>query len=412
MGDNARYGPGFIVSIAVMLLVVALPARGDDSACFECHGSLEKVRDAASAMELSLDDARMARLVAGPMAEGTSHAGMACVDCHARAEEVPHPAGMAALNPCATCHEDAMAAINQSAHRDPAGGTSPRASCWACHGSHDVRPVKDAASHLSPVHVAEQCLGCHDKREYLEGEHGHALQVGGLDFAASCVSCHGGHDIQLHGADNSRVARRTVSKTCGACHTRVEQAYVKSVHGAALSESDNPDVPTCVDCHAAHKTASARSVRFRLDSPQMCGHCHANKQMMEKYGISTAVLETYVADFHGTTSELFRAASPDQPLNQAVCYDCHGFHDVESIRKMGVEQVKDRLLVRCQVCHPKATKTFLGAWTSHYVPSPDRYPLIYYVRLFYVWVIPSTVGFFLAYIALDVWGRRRHRRVS
>jgi hypothetical protein len=68
--------------------------------------------------------------------------------------------------------------------------------------------------------------------------------------------------------------------------------------------------------------------------------------------------------------------------------------------------------VRCRVCHPKATKTFLGAWTSHYVPSPDRYPLIYYVRLFYVWVIPGTVGFFLAYIALDVWGRRRHRRVS
>ena len=46
------------------------------------------------------------------------------------------------------------------------------------------------------------------------------------------------------------------------------------------------------------------------------------------------------------------------------------------------------------------------------MPSPDRYPVIYYVKLFYNLVIPATVGFFLLYIAIDVWGRRRQRRSS
>ncbi|HPC84178.1 MAG TPA: hypothetical protein P5234_12610 [Thermoanaerobaculaceae bacterium] len=397
---------------SVALCLVAAAASADDSACFECHGSPEQVREAAAAMELQLDEARVGRLVVGPMQAGTVHAGVACIDCHAGAEEIPHPADLLRGNPCAACHEDALAAVNRSTHRDPAGGASLRAGCWACHGAHDVRPANDPDSNIHPAHVAERCLGCHAKREYLRGEHGRGVQIGGLDFAATCVSCHGGHDVQPHRASDSRVARRNVSKTCGQCHGRVERAYLKSVHGAALAEHDNHDVPTCVDCHAAHNTQSAASNRFRLDSARMCGRCHGDKAMMQKYGISTAVFETYVADFHGTTAELFRATSPDQPLNQAVCYDCHGFHDVESTRRMGDEQVKERLLVRCQACHPAATRDFLSAWTSHYEPSRDRYPLIYWVRLFYWWVIPGTVGFFLAYIALDVWGRRRHRRVS
>ncbi len=112
--------------------------------------------------------------------------------------------------------------------------------------------------------------------------------------------------------------------------------------------------------------------------------------MMAKYGLSTNVYKTYVADFHGTTAELFRATSPDQPLNQAVCYDCHGYHDVESVRKVGQAQIDKRLLVRCQVCHKGATASFLSAWTGHYIPSPTRYAPIYWVRVFYRLVIPGT----------------------
>jgi predicted CXXCH cytochrome family protein len=401
-------------AIAVMVLAgVAWPGlAADDKVCLECHGSASQVADAAAAMDLKLSADRIGRLVAHAPESGNAHAGIACTDCHPKAVDIPHPSGTLGGNPCAACHEDAVRQLNASAHRDPGGGGDLRAPCWACHTAHDVWPAKDPRSSLSPVRVPSRCLECHDKQAYLIGVHGLAVQLAGLDVAATCTSCHGGHDILAPSVVGSRVARRNVSSTCGKCHGRVAETYRKSVHGAALTATDNPDVPTCVDCHEAHGTSDPGRPKFRLASPELCGRCHASPKMMAKYGLSTRVYDTYVADFHGTTAELFRTASPDQPLNKAVCYDCHGFHDVESVRASGDAQIKARLLVRCQGCHKAATSTFLTAWTGHYVPSPSKYPLIYWVRVFYRLVIPGTIGFFVLYIAVDIWGRRRDRRSS
>ena len=412
MESKRRTSVAYLLAVAAAILLCGHGLAADDSACLECHGSEGQITDAAGAMDLKLTSEKLDHLVVQPAEKGTVHAGIACLDCHPNAGEMPHPAGMLKENPCVTCHEDAVKQVNTSTHRDPNGGSDLRAPCWACHRAHDVRAVKDPRSAMSPFNIASRCLNCHDKREYLVGVHGHGVQLGGLDFAATCVSCHGGHDILAPSEAGSRVARRNISFTCGKCHGRVAEAYRKSVHGAALTEQDNADVPTCVDCHEAHGTLDPLLPRFRLGSPEMCGRCHSNKAMMAKYKISTAVYDTYVADFHGTTAELFRAASPNQPLNKAVCYDCHGYHDVESVRTAGDALIQERLLAKCQVCHPNTTVSFLTAWTGHYEPSPSKYPLIYWVKVFYRLVIPGTIGFFLLYIAVDVWGRRRHRRSS
>jgi predicted CXXCH cytochrome family protein len=409
---TGAWASGLLGVLCSGALAVAVPAHAGDADCLECHATKAQVLDAASALGVTLNDERAGRLVVTAMSADSPHNGTACADCHPKATEIPHPSGMLAENPCLTCHEDALAAVNKSTHGDPGGGAGLRASCANCHGAHDVRRVKDAGSLVSASHVAQRCLQCHDKSEYLEGVHGRGVEFAGLDIAATCVSCHGGHDILSPKVAGSRVARRNISFTCGKCHGRLAETYRSSVHGAALMATDNPDVPTCVDCHEAHGTVDPRSPRFRQGSPQICGKCHADATMMARYGLSTDVFSTYVADFHGTTAELFRAATPDQPLNQAVCYDCHGQHDIVSVRKAGGSAVESRLLSRCQHCHPGASATFLSAWTGHYVPSPTRYPLIYWVRVFYNLVIPSTVGFFLLYIAIDVWGRRRQRRSS
>jgi len=399
-------------TVCAALLVAAAPARAGNQDCLECHSTKSQVVDAASALGVTVTDERAARLVVTAMSTDSPHSGAACADCHPKATEIPHPSGMLAENPCLTCHEDVLGTLNKSTHGDPAGGSAIRASCADCHGAHDIRRVRDPKSFVSPSHVAQRCLQCHDKSEYLEGVHGQGVELAGLDIAATCVSCHGGHDILNHTQAGSRVARRNISFTCGKCHGRLAETYRASVHGAALMANDNPDVPTCVDCHEAHGTVDPRTPRFRQGSPQICGKCHADATMMAKYGLSTDVFSTYVADFHGTTAELFRAVTPDQPLNQAVCYDCHGQHDIVSVRKAGHAAVATRLLARCQRCHPGASASFLSAWTGHYVPSPSRYPLIFWVRMFYNLVIPSTVGFFLLYIAIDMWGRRRQRRSS
>ncbi len=187
------------------------------------------------------------------------------------------------------------------------------------------------------------------------------------------------------------------------------------MHGEALIGEGNPDVPSCIDCHGVHNIENPTTAAFRLRSPDICAGCHTDPQIMDKYGISTQVLSTYVADFHGTTVTLFRKEHPDQETNKPVCYDCHGVHDIRRVDdpQYGLE-LRENLLARCRVCHPDATANFPSAWLSHYIPSPDKYPLVFTVDTFYSIFIPTVLGGMAILVVLDFsktlrdrFGRRR-----
>ena len=197
-----------------------------------------------------------------------------------------------------------------------------------------------------------------------------------------------------------REARLGIPQTCARCHSAIYDTYKASVHGAALTGEGNLDVPTCIDCHGVHNIQNPTTARFRNATPQLCAKCHTDRTLMSKYGISTDVLDTYVADFHGTTVTLFEQVSPDTPTNKPVCTDCHGVHDISLVDNptTGIA-IKENLLVKCQRCHPGVTSAgFTDAWMSHYVASPTKFPLVYYVNLFYKIFIPD--------------GDRRHARCS
>ena len=180
------------------------------------------------------------------------------------------------------------------------------------------------------------------------------------------------------------------------------------MHGQALT-TGNPDVPTCVDCHGVHTMLDPRTTSFRLNSPQLCAKCHADSTMMAKYGISTNVFDTYVSDFHGTTVTLFQRQSPDLPTNKPVCYDCHGVHNMQKITDENSPAFKANLLRVCQRCHPNATANFPASWLSHYEPSLQRFPLIYYVNLFYRIMIPLVIGLMVLYVLIEVISRTIRR---
>jgi hypothetical protein len=73
--------------------------------------------------------------------------------------------------------------------------------------------------------------------------------------------------------------------------------------------------------------------------------------------------------------------------------------------------IKENLLVKCQRCHPGVTSAgFTDAWMSHYVASPTRFPLVYYVNLFYKIFIPVVIGGMLVFVATDVVRRRLDAR--
>jgi hypothetical protein len=74
--------------------------------------------------------------------------------------------------------------------------------------------------------------------------------------------------------------------------------------------------------------------------------------------------------------------------------------------------IKENLLATCQKCHPDATANFPTSWLSHYQPSPENSPLVYYVNLFYQFFIPTVVGGMTLFVVIDGGRRLRDWRMG
>jgi nitrate/TMAO reductase-like tetraheme cytochrome c subunit len=256
------------------------------------------------------------------------------------------------------------------------------------------------------------CQQCHAEQyqKVLDSVHQTALAAGNMN-AAVCTDCHNPHtQTRLTNKDTGELlfeAKQVIPQTCAKCHSTIYDTYKASVHGSALTNEGNQDVPTCIDCHGVHNIGDPTTNTFRNSTPYLCAKCHTDATIMDKYGISTNVLNTYVADFHGTTVKMFEENYPDQPTNKPVCTDCHGIHGImkPDNPESGIA-FKSNLLVKCQQCHPDATtETFTDAWLSHYEPSPQVFPVVYYVNLFYKFFIPAVLGGMIFYILTDIYRR-------
>lgn len=283
-------------------------------------------------------------------------------------------------------------------------------ACVMCHTNISGYPhpeYKPADRRQVTLDLYQACKQCHgdNYQKTLDSVHQKALASGDR-LGAVCTDCHGAHDVRPPDQPRWRIAL-----TCSKCHDAIFNQFKDSVHGSALQQ-DNPDVPSCVDCHGVHSIPDPTTAAFRLKSPtEMCGKCHTDPKRMGKYNISTSVLNTYVADFHGTTVTLFEKQSPDQQTNKPVCFDCHGVHNIASVQdpQAGLE-IKSNMLKVCQKCHPDATtQSFAASWMSHYEPSPTKYPVVYYINLFYKIFIPVILGFMALMVILDAAWRIRNR---
>jgi hypothetical protein len=165
-----------------------------------------------------------------------------------------------------------------------------------------------------------------------------------------------------------------------------------------------------VDCHGVHNIADPLTKQFRLRSPEICAGCHADPQRMAAYGLSTDVVRTYVADFHGMSVTLAGRSPAGQSVEQAVCFDCHGVHDIKKVNDPSSPAIRENLLATCQRCHPNASEHFTEAWASHYIPSLEHHPLVYTVENFYATLLPAAGVIVLLVVGFDVagwFGRRK-----
>ena len=365
------------------------------------------------------------------LALGLLLAGSLFLASPGRAAASPDPAPLLAGNDaCLACHEKPgqaiqfggdklVISIDKTAYAASVHGAKEMA-CTTCHSEisgfpHPEKKVTTVRQYATQSQ--ETCKQCHaDKYKQVQNSMHQQLLASGNENAPGCSDCHNPH-TQAKIMDKTTggilpAMRVKVPETCATCHNGVYTEYENSVHGSALSGEGNPDVPTCVECHGVHNISDPRTAQFRLASPQLCAGCHTNDAIMKKYNLSTQVLNTYVADFHGTTVTLFKKQSPDHVTNKPVCFDCHGVHNISKVNDpaKGLE-IKANLLVACKRCHPDATTTFPDSWLSHYIPSPTRTPLVFYVNGFYWWfMIPVVIGGMILYVLSDAVLRQIDRR--
>ena len=313
--------------------------------------------------------------------------------------------------------------INANHYGDSAHATL---SCQLCHTNINdyPHPENTAQSHREyTLQYANTCNTCHEDQadQLMDSAHTKVAQTGN-ENAPICVDCHDSHAqtaIQKTADGKLTPAQHAASAlVCAKCHSTIYDEYANSVHGQGVLVDKNPDVPSCINCHGVHTIVGPEgSNEFRLSSPQICAKCHTDKSIMGKYGISTQVLSTYLSDFHGTTYALFIREDPDQQVNVPVCYDCHGVHNIARVDdpQHGLE-IKQNILSACQRCHPDATTNFPDAWLSHYIPSPQKYPVVYYVNLFYKFFIPGVLGVMGVFVVSDIYRKgfvnRKRKRMA
>jgi predicted CXXCH cytochrome family protein len=348
-----RPASGAAVLLCIALVAAAGAAEREDASCLGCHTTRGLSLPLPSGEILSLT-------VDVGMLRSSVHSTLRCSACHSAIQKYPHPKN------AANDHREFQMKCN------------------------------------------EQCQSCHPEqfKQQLDSTHARILAAGNQN-GAICIDCHGGHAVAKPG-----VPRHRISTNCGKCHRAIYEQYLNSVHGKALLETSNPDVPVCTDCHSAHHQEDPTTQAFRMKSPKLCAKCHGNAKIMRKYNITPDVFNTYVADFHGMTVTLFEKQHPDQQTNTAVCTDCHGIHDIQKVTDANSTVIKQNLLSTCRRCHPDATTNFPNSWVGHFPPSRSRYPLVYYVNLFYRFLIPITIGAMLLFAFIDAGGRiiRRFRR--
>jgi len=337
------------------LLIAALTCAGSEAravtlapevqACLECHRepSMELMLPSGESRSLYVDEEHFANSIHGDK--------LSCTDCHSDIEGYPHP----------------------------------------------ERTFKNLREFTLGYY--ENCKGCHfdNYTKSLDSVHYAFLSKGDLK-APLCVDCHGAHDVTKPGVPKSQI-----SKTCARCHAGVYQQYAQSVHGQALLHEKNGDVPVCTDCHRSHNIEDPRTVAFRLKSPEICARCHGDEKLMQKYNLSTGVLQSYLKDFHGMTASFYSKEKASPSALTAVCTDCHGVHDILSAKDPKSSVMQANLEKVCQKCHPGSTGSFPAAWLRHYEPTPEKAPLVYYVKLIYQIFIPFVVVGLMLQILLHIW---------
>jgi hypothetical protein len=375
----------------------AAAASPSNQDCFDCHDDDGVTREK--------DNSSVT--VKPAVFNASVHESVKCVECHTALEKVtdfPHEDKLPKVD-CASCHDEEVAKYSEGVHAKARGhGSTVAATCIDCHGTHDIREKTDPKS---PTHH--------------------------LQLAATCAKCHGNAEIIKKGGIPSDVTK----------------AFADSIHGKALSNRGLVVAPTCSDCHGAHdilKPGDPDSRVARSHVPATCGKCHEGIARQFTAGVHGRLLaegkmkapacqtchtahaiqrtdraswqlavigecggchaeriETFRDTFHGQVTNLgFRVV--------AGCADCHGAHQILPASDPASPVSPGRLVQTCGKCHANANANFVKYDPHANKHDRHRNPALYYTSKFMSALLFGVFGIFGVHTSLWFTREVRNRR--
>jgi len=261
----------------------------------------------------------------GHVAKARTETTRDCMMCHQRQD-------------CETCHDrhNIAWAPKEGWSYDPGESTGAKAGCYACHGnstllapkgginqSFQITTVSDsvhfkltcqqchpdfryddtpAATKVWDVNAGLQCGTCHqglkEKRLaapvalYEQSTHAQRVRNGDL-AAATCSSCHGGHNIySLKTPVAKAKLHDSAFRVCARCHAKQYESFDDYYHGQPYKRGA-PDAPSCWQCHGSHLVLGHQDDRSTVNSQNVgktCGQEGCHKGSTEKFADQAADL--------------------------------------------------------------------------------------------------------------------------
>ncbi|NOX90576.1 MAG: hypothetical protein GXO77_16345 [Calditrichaeota bacterium] len=389
-------------------------AQMDNETCMECHSDSELTRQINDTTEVSL-------FVDLKAFEQSVHEDFDCVSCHPVTED--HPDDVPLGEPtCGDCHDDIAAEYDQSIHGlGRKQGIEIAATCSDCHGTHNIRAVSDTSSKVYGKHLLETCASCHSKTKvmrqfghkrmnpvalYAKSVHGRIFEKNPEAHVATCISCHGSHNIKPAIDPDASLNELNIPNTCGQCHTNEKDHYKQSVHWKSLQRGHH-EAPNCTDCHGEHEIKGfANGGPFKnpeLRATQICASCHASQNLMTRFGLDYRRFESYFRTYHGL------AVLKGSP-RAATCTSCHEVHAIRNQSDTLSTIHRSNLIKTCGKCHENVTQSFTQI-EVHPIGLENRNYTAYLLKIFYQWMIVLVIGgMFVHNLIIVIYHIRQKRR--
>jgi len=351
-----------------------------------------------------------------------------CKNCHGKHDVVSPKVEGSKFNraniadACGACHSAKKEKFLTSAHGKAYTSKAQNApNCIQCHSV--LLPTNGARKDTATLKLAQEkmCTSCHSKQDvstgttsqfvmgYEQSVHAQALKNGN-GKAATCINCHGSHEMQKGSDPASSVNKNNIPTTCSQCHSEIAKTYSASIHGKSFANG-NSSAPVCTNCHGEHKILAPKDPNSPVSklhvSTEVCSPCHSSVKMSEKFGLPAGRSESFMDSYHGLAVKAGKTEA-------ANCASCHGFHDILPSSDPHSRVNKSNLASTCGKCHPGANENFAQGAVHVVTTTATDNDIIYFVSNLYIILIAVTIGGMAFHNGIDFWRKAndklRHRR--